>query len=308
MSGSPVWDWFERAYGGPLLGRDGFDRLVAEALDSQRGFAAGKLGNSERGWLRYPIVRERERDPRRLTAYRLATAHRGALHSGIYPRDAAFLDRFCDQYARAVGELDAIGIFADDLPDALELFAYHQLRGAPMAYFDQEPERSSPADEDRCWLRHLRGRRILLLSPFAELLRERANRDDYDASWAKIGKRWFEPASVEAIEFPYGFDPRTRERHPSALDLFDEIRGRVAAADFDIALIGAGGLGIPLAGEVKRLGRIGVSLGGHLQVVFGVAGERWLERQDWQRLYMNDSWIAMPGHYAPAGPSGENYW
>ena len=149
---------------------------------------------------------------------------------------------------------------------------------------------------------------MLILSPFAGLLCERANRGDYEAAWAKIGKRWFEPASVEVIEFPYGFDPDTQARYPTALDLLDDIRRRVAVAEFDVALIGAGGLGISLATEVRRLGGVGVSLGGHLQVVFGVAGERWLEREDWRRLYINERWVRMTARYVPAGPTGENYW
>ena len=63
-----------------------------------------------------------------------------------------------------------------------------------------------------------------------------------------------------------------------------------------------------LAAAVKRLGRVGVSLGGHLQIVFGVAGERWLEREDWRRLYINESWTRIPDRYVPAGRTGENYW
>jgi hypothetical protein len=291
-----------------LLGRDGFDRMLAAALAERRGFAAGKLGNSEVGWLRLPLVEEREPDPRRRRAHALVVSHRSRFHAGIFPATPEFQSRFADEFARAAGELDAIGVFPKLAGESAELLAAHGMRGAPMDFSDQEPERSVPADEERCWLRHLRGRRVLIVAPFAKLLRARANHADYEAAWAKIGKRWFEPESVAAVELPYGFDPEVHRRYDTALDLLSEVRERVLAEEFDVALIAAGGLAIPLAAAIKRDGRAGLSLGGHLQVMFGVTGERWLEREDWRRAYFNETWVRVPERYRPVGATMENYW
>jgi hypothetical protein len=77
-------------------------------------------------------------------------------------------------------------------------------------------------------------------------------------------------------------------------------------------LIAAGGLGIPLASQVKRMGRTAISLGGHLQVLFGVMGRRWRDRKNWNQNYFNDAWIPMPGHYRPVAAEllsdGGAYW
>jgi hypothetical protein len=38
-----------------------------------------------------------------------------------------------------------------------------------------------------------------------------------EALWSRSGKRWFEPAAVEAVEFPYGFATTIRTRDATAL-------------------------------------------------------------------------------------------
>ena len=295
---------FELAVGEELAGRREFAATVGAALDEGRGFAAGKLGGSEQAWMLRAVVRGRERDPRRLRAFDAALGFRSLRHAGVWPTDAGFQERFSEEFADACRQLDAIGLFANAFDAALELLSHHRPPGRLMRFEDQEP---SPEGE-RDWLEHLRGRRVLLVCPFAELLRERARRDVYEDVWRRTGKRWFEPASVDAVELPYGYEPATQERFPTALDLLADIDGRIAARDFDAALIAAGGLGIPLAARIRARGGVAISLGGHLQVVFGVRGDRWRERPEWEERF-TDAWIDVPEPLRPdPALTGEDYW
>ena len=45
--------------------------------------------------------------------------------------------------------------------------------------------------------------------------------------------------------------------------------------DFDIALIGCGAYGFPLASHAKKIGKIGFHIGGELQLIFGIIGKRY---------------------------------
>ena len=56
---------------------------------------------------------------------------------------------------------------------------------------------------------------------------------------------------------------------------------------------------IPLAAAVKRLGRVAIDLGGHLQVLFGVLGKRWRASPAWMETYVNEQWMDMPARYRP---------
>src|SRR5207245_3927854 len=125
-----------------------------------------------------------------------------------------------------------------------------------------------PGTPDDCYLPHFENSRVLLVCPFATVLRDRATKEIFEGVWSKSSRRrWFYPKSVEALEFPYGFSKETHERFPTAIHLFNYIVGLVEAREFDVALIGAGGLAIPLASHVKNMGKVGMDLGGHLQTI-----------------------------------------
>jgi hypothetical protein len=301
---------FEAAVGRPLVTHRRFVADVRDACASATGYAAGKLGNSERAVLQYPIAVARVTDARKLRAFEMATAVKFLRHAGVFPADPGFYPRWAEVLADHVGNLDSIGLFPDAFGEELEFLRFHGLDPhRAILGGDQQPDRSVPSDEDNCYLPALAGRDVLLVCPFAGLLAARATKETFEAVWAKTGKPWFEPRSVQALEFPYGFTPATRERYASALDLLAEIAEQVESMSFDVALIAAGGLGIPLASLVKSLDRVGISLGGHLQILFGVLGARWRSNERWRRRYFNDAWIDMPARYAPdPRDTDANYW
>lgn len=292
-----------------LIAKQEFIGDLRIALDAQRGYAAGKLGGTEKAILQYPIVLGRKADPRQVRAFELAVAHKALRHGGVFPPRTNFLRRFSEAFAEAVRNLDCIGIVSSSWREAVEVLRFHRLAGRPIDFMDQEPDRSLPSDESRCYLPLFRSRRLLIVCPFAELLRVRATQETFEAVWRKTGKPWFHPASVDAVEFPYGYSRRTQEQYSDALDLLADIRARIEARAFDVALIAAGSLGSMIASSVKEQGKVGISLGGHLQVVFGVIGQRWRERTEWRRDYFNDAWIDMPDRYKPdPAETDENYW
>ena len=296
--------------GRPLeIGRAQFLEELRVGLENRHGYAAGKVGNTERAVLLYPFVRERFLEPSQIRAFELALANQALRNGGVFPTDRDFLRRFSQAYGRAVTRLDCVGLVPDTHAADLRLVERHGFRGRAIPFTDQEPDRSAPSDESRCYLPFLRGRHLLIVSPFAGLLRERATRETFEAVWSKTGKSWFEPASVQALEFPYGYSPATWNRYPTALELFAEVRDRMGALTYDAALIGAGLLGNLLAAAAKESGRVAISLGGHLQILFGVNGPRWRDRVNWRRKYFNDAWIELPESAKPgAGESDENYW
>jgi hypothetical protein len=74
--------------------------------------------------------------------------------------------------------------------------------------------------------------------------------------------------------------------HQNWLDGLEELKKAMAMQEFDVAIIGAGAWSLPLAAHAKRLGKIGLHLGGTLNLLFGIRGGRF----DQRGLY-NDHWI-----------------
>src|SRR4030067_3251444 len=172
-----------------------------------------------------------------------------------------------------IRRLDCLGICL--YPGELELIHYYQLKNKLIYYPNQEPDRSIPNRGKECYLPFFNNKKILIICPFAGILKERATKEIFEGVWAKTGKKWFYPKAVDALEFPYGFAKETQEKYATALNLYEYIIIEIEKRDFDIALIGAAGLAIPIASYIQSMGKIGIDLGGALQFFFGVFGKRW---------------------------------
>lgn len=279
------------------ISREVFVSNVREAVEKSLPYATGKLGVSEKQWLYYPLFLSEAPTPLQSAAYLANLRFHALRQSGIFPADSSFLLEFHEFYLGWLRTLDCIGAFGH--PIEAKLFRGLGLTQPLVEFRNQEPDRSIPANEENCFLPALRDKKLLLVNCFAELLRSRATKDTFEDVWKKTGKPWFYPKSVQSLTVPYGFDRRTHQQFTNSISLFHSLGASLEQMDFDVALIGAGGLGVPLAGKVKSLGKVGISMGGVLQVVFGVVGKRWLGRKNWSEKYITADWTEVPDQYQP---------
>lgn len=267
------------------------------ALRKKSGLAVGKIGFSEQSWLYYPILLTKKPNLAQDRSYQLLRKYHCERHSGIFPADAEFIDQFTGRYVEQFQMLDYLGVFGAKQEG--EIIQHYRITAKIIPYRGIRPDRSMPSRPDHCYLPLFKDRRLLLIAPFANLLKERARPETFQAVWARSGKTWFSPSAVTAIEIPYGYKEADHGGFESCLAMFDHVAGLMAQSDFDVALIAAGALGIPFAAQAKRLGKVGISLGGELQMVFGVAGARWRSKTSWQTTHFNEAWIDMPSQYHP---------
>ena len=63
--------------------------------------------------------------------------------------------------------------------------------------------------------------------------------------------------------------------------------------EFDIAIIGCGAYGLPLAAKIKKSGKQAIHLAGATQLLFGIKGKRWEENADFSyvRKWFNEEWV-----------------
>jgi len=267
------------------------------ALKNDAGYAAGKMGYSEQHWMYYEIFLKKEKNINNIRQFERDLNFHGLKQEGIFPEDPNFYLAFNRFYIPHVKNLDFLGICYR--PWELEIIRYYKLKNKLIHYPYQQTDVMSPGTEENCYLPHFKDRKILLICPFAGILKERATKEIFEGVWSRAAKKkWFYPKSVDALEFPYGFAKETRKHYSTAIDLFKHIITLVDSRDFDIALIGAGGLAIPIASHIKSMGKIGIDLGGHLQVLFGVLGKRYREWR-WEAWDSNEWCIDMPAKYRP---------
>lgn len=59
------------------------------------------------------------------------------------------------------------------------------------------------------------------------------------------------------------------ERFSDWFEALEHMYSEAMKEDFDVAIIGCGAYGFPLAAKIKKAGKIGIHLGGAAQLLFG---------------------------------------
>jgi hypothetical protein len=164
-----------------------------------------------------------------------------------------------------------------------------------------------PYMHERPWSRALAGRRVLVVHPFAETIemQYRERRAELFANPDVLPE--FELQTIKAVQ------SIAHNETPFAtwFDALEHMKQQISARHFDIAIIGCGAYGLPLAAHVKRIGRKAVHLGGQTQLLFGIKGKRWETGHDRIRALFNEHWVYpsdtdKPRRYAAV--EGGAYW
>lgn len=155
------------------------------------------------------------------------------------------------------------------------------------------------------WSAALAGRTVLVVHPFSASI---------ERQWARREQLFADPAVLPAFALRTLRPPLTlagqTEGHASWSAALDGLIERVAACEFDVALLGCGAYGLPLAAAIRAMGRPALHLGGALQLLFGLRGRRWEAMPRFAEL-MNDAWSRPLPQDTPAAASqvdGGCYW
>lgn len=293
----------ERYYDRPIMGAAAGNALLFELVSTGRPFAAGKIGDTElEVLLKYDAARGDTR------SFFDAVAHRGHeldflhLNSGVFPKTRDVVARWAEVYLDALSQLDLLGVWYNSGED--DVIHKYAAGAALTADIALEPYYHHPP-----WTRGLRGKRVLVVTPFAGSIQQQ---------WRRQGGEQLFPGNPEVMPsfelsvirspFSAGLAPPThKDWHVALADLQEQM----ANSDWDIAIVGAGAYSIPLCAHARtKLGRAAVHLGGATQLLFGVRGRRW-ESHEFIRTLFNEWWIRPLAGETPSGHwrnDGGAYW
>ena len=137
-------------------------------------------------------------------------------------------------------------------------------------------------------MQSLKNKKVLVIHPFTDTIKKQYIKRD------KIFKRGYLPKfklkTLKAVQSIGGETDNFKDWFKALKYMKDEME----KIDFDIALIGCGAYGFPLAAHAKKLGKIGFHLGGELQTIFGIIGKRYENPSHADGIYLkyiNKHWI-----------------
>ncbi len=197
--------------------------------------------------------------------------------AGFFPANELSLAKFGERMLRDMPHIDILGSWLPEerrvtnfLPDA-KLVNLADLE----PYYHTNP-----------WSEVLQDKVVLVIHPFEESIKYQYAKRETLFSDSRILPE-FQLKTLKAVQSIAGNPPDAFSDWFLALDWMCE---KIQNIEFDIAIIGAGAYGLPLASFVKRIGKKSVHLGGPTQILFGIRGSRWEERPFFQQLF-NQNWI-----------------
>lgn len=206
--------------------------------------------------------------------------------TGFFPTEDSAMDEFCELYKYCLQQTNFLAtmwtsrfedrLFQDFCP------------GIPVALYD---DIAFPIDELIPWTSALAGKRVLIIHPFEKSIRENYKKRRLMFKSPNFLPE-FELLTIPAVQ-SIGYEQPNFETWFCALE---SMKAKMREMEFDIALIGAGGYGYPLAAYAKELGKQGILIGGMLQLYFGIKGKTWDDKG-----YYNEHWTRPLEEERPKG-------
>jgi hypothetical protein len=276
-----------RDYHKIIFSQDEGNNIIKQSILSPNPLMITRLGANESNciafYLRYrnsQISKEPYKDTERNNMW---------LQAGFFPTNDDSLDAFSKLYISCIGHIDVMGVW----------FKYYENiiceRFCPEASL--VPLRSiEPYYFHDPWSKLLENRKVLVIHPFKESIESQYRKRNLLFSNSNILPN-FELTILKAVQS----SAKTKPDFDTWFDAFEHMCAEVEKVDFDIAIIGAGAYGLPLAFHVKSLGKKAIHMGGATQILFGIKGKRWDQHEVISKLY-NEHWVRplpseRPEHY-----------
>lgn len=156
------------------------------------------------------------------------------------------------------------------------------------------------------WTEALKGKRVLVVHPFEESIQNQYKKRTLLFDNPNVLPE-FELLTIKAVQ-TVAFN-KSKE-HRTWFDALNYMKDQISNTDFDIALIGCGAYGLPLAAHVKRLGKKGLHMASYVQLLFGIYGKRWETLPNYSKFF-NEHWVKpLPSETPPNYKlqEGGAYW
>lgn len=228
--------------------------------------------------------------------------HDGIRHSlrngaGIFSVDDSSLEKFSRRMLEDASYIDLLGSWREE-EIIVSPFMPHSLK-IPLKdlepYFCANP-----------WTYSLRNRKVLVIHPFADtIIKQYRNRVFLFNNQRTLPD--FELLTYKPLQTIAGNHANQFSNWFEALSSMEK---DIASLDFDVAIVGAGGYGLPLSASIKRIGKQAIHLGGATQLLFGIRGRRWDSQEEFQFLF-NNYWVRPSEYETPSGAEsveGGCYW
>lgn len=265
--------------GHKMLSCEQANQFIFDKIKSGEPFMAGRFGSTE-------LLNMRSSDFGGMVGQKYDKDfhfNHLCIWSGFFPKDIQLLPRFVDEMKSACKELDFLAVWFHAFEDYY-IKKYMSKELAVSYLLDFEPWAGSVH-----WSEALEGKKVLVIHPFENTIKNQYKKRELLFPNSNILPK-FELHTIKAVQTLAGtVDPR----FDTWFDALEYMYNEAMKQDFDIAIIGCGAYGLPLAAKIKKAGKQAIHLAGATQLMFGIKGKRWEENSAFAYVqkHFNENWV-----------------
>ena len=272
-----------------MLTNEEGNQLIKKYLKNNTVFAAGRVGSSE-------ILSAYSFDNGNKIYWDGATnsvlpllQHNAGVYGPCGPQSCVCVEDFCREYIEGIKSCD-IQVYWPMVPiaEAQDKLFTKYCKDANIV----DNRSVEPFYFEDSWAHALKGKKVLVISPFTKSIKSQY--DKRLSIWPNGLLPEFELVTYTSVQSLGGVGP-----HGSWTESLNIMKKDISKLDFDVALLGCGGYGLPLMAHIKEVvGKSSVYVGGGLQIMFGIKGKRWDSHPEISSFY-NEHWVRPSGNEKP---------
>lgn len=272
--------------------------LIKKGIESDIPFAVSRFGYSElRAILTYLHIRKESSRVSKTLSFALGKNvepwwHENTVkiithNAGVFPNSIDVIEKFVEETLKDIDKIDVLGSWLGGETHIKYMMPFTKfMRFHDFYHFLHE----NP------WTTSLENKKVLVVHPFEQSIKEQYDKKEliYKSPYTLPD---FELKTLRAVQSIAGNDSHGFKDWFEALEY---MKGQISSIDFDVAILGCGAYGMPLAIFIKKLGKKAIHLGGNTQILFGVKGQRWENDPNFSWI-INEHWIKPTLEETPKG-------
>lgn len=196
--------------------------------------------------------------------------------AGVFPPNRLIMEKFAEQSYKDMEQIDILGVWLKE-----QKLLKKELSGKKIIPLND----IEPYFHNKPWSRALKGKRVLVIHPFATSIRSQYKKRTKLFSNEHVLPD-FELITLRAVQSIAG----QKTPYNNWFEALAYMKSKIDEIDFDIAIIGCGAYGLSLGAYVKSIGKKAIHMGGATQILFGIKGKRWDDHPIISSFY-NEHWI-----------------
>lgn len=200
--------------------------------------------------------------------------------AGLYPYNQTTTKQFSKLLELSLEQVDLIPKWNKVIPQFEEyIFNLHCQKA-----YKTKLEHLEPYYFDEPWTKYLDGKTVLVVSPFA---------DSIQNNYLKLDKIWSNKITpnfkLKTLKYPFALPISDKTFYKDSNEVFQTYLAYIKADNFDVGIFGTGYTSLLFAAECKKMGKMGIHLGGATQILFGIKGQRWRDIPNVSKFF-NEYW------------------